>query len=158
MTIRASKFAQGQIAFVTSDGAGDTVVNDYFYDLTTAQNITGDIIDIGTLPAYHTVSDMVLIPDDLDTATGMTLDVGVMSGTPGDTVSARTCGAEFFAASTAAQTAAVARPTLASAFKVLPTEADRSIGVKIAAQATTAAAGRIRVRVFMHAADHRTQF
>lgn len=160
MTIRASKFAQGQLAFITADGAGDTIVNDYFYDLPTAQNITGDIIDIGTLPAYHTVSDMILVPDDLDTngSPAMTLDVGIMSGTPGDTVTARTCGAEFFSAATGAQTATVLRPTLATAFKVLPTEADRSIGVKIALQAATAAAGRIRVRVFMHAADHRTQF
>jgi hypothetical protein len=158
MTIRASQFVTGQLSTITADSAGDTVVNDYFYDLPTAQNVTGDIIDLGILPAYHTVSDVIAVPDDLDTGAAMTFDVGLMSGTPGDTVSARTCGAEIFAASTAAQTGAVARPTLPSAFKILPTEADRSIGVKIAAQAATAAAGRIRLRVFMHAADHKTQF
>lgn len=158
MTIRASQFTIGTLPTITGDCAGDIVVNDYFYDLPTAQNITGDIIDIGQLPAYHTVSDMVLIPDDLDTATGMTLDVGIMSGTPGDVVTARNCDAVFFAASAAPQTGAVARPTLPSAFKVLATELDRSIGVKIVAQATTPVLGRIRVRVFMHASDHKVQF
>lgn len=158
MAIRASQFITGQLSTIVGDCAGDTIVNDYFYDLPTAQNVTGDIIDIGVLPAYHTVGDVILVPDDLDSATSMTLDVGIMSGTPGDTVSARTCGTEFFAASTAAQTGAVARPTLASAFKVIPTEADRSIGVKIAAQAGTAVAGRIRMRLFMHTSDHKVQF
>lgn len=158
MTIRTSKFASNQLAIVTADCAGDTVSNDFFYDLTAAQNVTGDIIDIGTLPAYHTISDVVLIPDDLDSATSMTLDVGIMSGAPGSTDVSRTCGAEVFAASTAAQTGAVARPTLKTAFNILPTETDRSIGVKIAAQAGTAVAGRIRLRVFMHAADHKLQF
>lgn len=158
MTIRASKFAQGILGTVTGDCAGDVVVNDYFYDLPTAQNITGDIIDMGVLPAYHTVSDMVLIADDLDSGAGAVLDVGIMSGTPGDTTTARTCGAEFFSGATTAQAGGVARPTLASAFKLLPTEADRSIGVKIATQSATAVAGRIRLRVFMHPADHKVQF
>lgn len=158
MATIASQFATGQLATVSGDCAGDVIVGDYFMDITTAQNVTGTIIDLGILPAGHTVSDVILIPDDLDTATGMTLDVGIMSGTPGDIVSVRTCDAVIFAASTAAQTAAVARPTLATAFKILPTSVDRSIGVKIAAQATTAVAGRIRVRVFMHPADTQTQF
>lgn len=158
MTIRASKFAQRVLKTVTGDCAGDVVVNAFFYDLPAAQNITGDIIDMGVLPAYHTVTDMILVPDDIDSATAAVLDVGIMSGEPGDTVTARTCGAEFFSGSTAGQTGAVARPTLASAFKVLPTEADRSIGVKIATQSGTAVAGRIRLIVFMAPADHKVQF
>lgn len=158
MTIRASKFAQGTLGYVTADCAGDVVVNDYFYDLPTAQNITGDIIDMGVLPAYHTISDVILIADDLDSVAGIVLDVGIMSGTPGDTLTARTCGAEVFSGATTGQAGGVARPTIASAFKILPTEADRSIGVKIATQSATAVAGRIRLRVFMHAADHKVQF
>lgn len=158
MAIRASQFITGQLSTIVGDCAGDKIVNDYFYDLPTAQNVTGDIIDIGVLPAYHTISDMVLIPDDIDTGAAVVLDVGIMSGTPGDTVTARTCGAEFFSGSTAGQTGAIARPTLPSAFKVLPTEADRSIGVKITTQSGTAVAGRIRVRCFMHTADHKVQF
>lgn len=160
MAIRASKFAQGVLTTVTADCAGDVVVNDYFYDLPAAQNVTGDIIDIGVLPAYHTVSDVVLVVDDLDTggSPAVVLDVGIMSGTPGDTATARTCGAEIFSGATTGQAGGVARPTLASAFKILATDADRSIGVKVATQSATAAAGRIRLRVFMHASDHKVQF
>lgn len=158
MTIRASSFAQNTLGYVTGDCAGDVVANDYFYDLPTAQNVTGDIIDIGVLPAYHTISDVILIADDLDSGLGIVLDVGIMSGTPGDTLTARTCGAEVFSGATTAQAGGVARPTLKTAFNIKPTEADRSIGVKIATQSATAVAGRIRLRVFMHPADHQVQF
>lgn len=160
MAILASKYATSVLTTVTADCAGDVVSNDYFYDLTAAQNVTGNIIDIGILPAGHTISDVILLPDDLDTnvSPAMTLDVGIMSGTPGDTVTARTCGAEIFSASTAAQGATVTRASLKTAFIILPTEVDRSIGVKVLLQAATAAAGRIRLRVFMHAADHKVQF
>lgn len=159
VVIRQSDFIKNILPTVSGACAGDVVVNDYFYDLPAAQNLTGDIIDLGILPAYHTVSDMILFADDLDTGTpAMTLDVGLMSGTPGDTTNTRTCGAEFYSASTSAQASTVARPTLKTAFNQIPTEADRSIGVKVLLQAATAAAGRIRLRVFMHAADHKVQF
>lgn len=159
VVIRQSDHIKGIQPTVTADSAGDVIVNDYFYDLPAAQNLTGDIIDIGILPAYHTVSDIILFADDLDTGSAaMTLDVGLMSGTPGDTTNTRTCGAEFFAASTSAQASTVARPTLKTAFTQIATELDRSIGVKVLLQAATAAAGRVRLRVFMHASDHKTQF
>ena len=158
MAIRQSKHAKNQIAVAVSAGANQLVVNDYFYDLPTAQNVTGDIIEMGILPAYHTVSDVVLIADDLDAGTAISLDAGLMSGTPGDAVSARTCGAELFSGANTAQAGGAARASLKSAFTILPTETDRSIGVKIATQAATPAAGRIRLRVFMHAADHKLQF
>lgn len=157
-TIRQSLFITRQLPTVSSGEAGNVISNDYFYDLPTAQNVTGDIIDIGILPAYMTVSDAVLIADDIDSGTAVVLDVGIMSGNPGDTDTGRTCGAEIFSGATTGQAGGVARPTAATAFKILPTEADRSIGVKIATQSGTAVAGRIRVRVFMHAADHKTQF
>lgn len=157
-TIRQSDFIKRIQPTVSSGEAGNVIVNDYFYDLPTAQNVTGDIIDMGVLPAYMTVSDVVLVADDIDSGAGAVLDVGIMSGSPGDTNTDRTCGAEIFSGATTGQAGGVARPTLASAFKILATEADRSIGVKIATQSATAVAGRIRLRVFMHAADHKTQF
>lgn len=153
-----SKFAAGNLATINGDCAGDVFVNDYFIDLTAAQNVTGNIIDMGTLPFGCTVSDAILVMADLDTGAAMLVDVGIMSGTPGDAVSVRTCGAEIFSASTLGQTGGVARPTLASAFKIAATNVDRSIGVKIGTQAGTAAAGRIGVRVFMHATDPNVPF
>jgi hypothetical protein len=77
----------------------------------------------------------------------------VMSGLPGETLdevgAARTCGAEFFAASTVGQAGTVARPTVKGAFRVAPTAKDRSIGVKVLLQAATPAAGVIGLTVLV---------
>jgi hypothetical protein len=160
MAILASKFTKYTTTAVTGECAGDVITNDYFVDVTAAQIVLNDIIDIGILPANHTVVDAILIPDDLDTNVSPTiaLDVGIMSGTPGDTETARTCGSELFAASTAAQGGTPTRMSKKDGFLIKPTAADRSIGVKFQAAAATAAAGRIRLRVFMDAADPEVQF
>jgi hypothetical protein len=160
MTIRASKFTDGTLPVVTGDCAGDVISQDFYFDVTAAQIVLNDIIDIGVLPAYHTISDAILIADDLDTNASplIALDVGLMSGVVGDTTNTRTCSAVIFAADIGARSAAISRPTLKTAFNIIPTEADRSIGVKFQAAAATAAAGRIRLRVFMHPADHKLQF
>lgn len=160
MAIVASKFTQGQLGIVTGDCAGDVVVNDYFFDIKASQIVLNDIIDLGILPANHAISDAILITDDLDTngTPTLALDVGIMSGTPGDTLSARTCGNELYAADTTARAGGTSRMTKTAGFILKPTESDRSIGVKIQAAAATAAAGRIRLRVFMHPADHMVQF
>lgn len=157
MAIIASKFVQRIQPTVTGDQAGNVVVQELFCDVTAAQLVNGNIIDLGILPAYNTVVDAILVPDDLDTATGMTLDVGIMSGTPGDTETVRTSGAELFAASTAAQAGTATRMSEATGFTIKPVEFDRSIGVKVVA-AGTPQAGRIRLLVFQAAADHTTQF
>lgn len=160
MAIRQSQFITSQLATVSQSGAGDTFANDYFIDVTAAQIVLNDILEIGTLPAYRTVADAVLITDDLDTNGGpvLALDVGIMSGTVGDTNPARTCGNEMFAADTTARTGGVARMSKKEGFLIKPTEEDRSIGVKIQAAAGTAAGGRIRLRVWFHAADHTLTF
>lgn len=103
----------------------------------------GDIIELGILPAYNTITDATLVADDLDTGGSATMafDVGVMSGDVGDKVSVRTSGAQLFAASNVGQAGGVARTTLATAFTIAATDKDRSIGVKITAAAATQAAG-----------------
>lgn len=157
---KVSKFSAGTLPVVTGDCAGDVVVNEYFIDVTAAQIDADNMFDLGPLPAFHTVVDMILVPDDLDTnaSPALTMDVGILSGTVGDATSARTVGAEFFSASTAAQGGTAARMTMASGFKVKPSGADRSIGVKVVTDAATAAAGRIRALVFMAPMDQNVQF
>lgn len=159
VVINVSNFSNGSLPIKSADSAGDVICQDFFYDITAAQLLTGDIIDMGILPAYHTVTDMILISSDIDTGSAaVTLDVGLMSGTPGDSTNTRTCGAEFFAASVSGQAGAIDRMSLPGGFKVLATQADRSIGVKILLQPATAAAGRIRLRVLMHPSDPNVQF
>lgn len=159
MTIRVSGFSNRNYPVAVSSFAGEVISADYFYDLPAAQAVLNDIIDIGVLPAGHTVSDAILMCDDLDSngTPLVALDVGIMSGNPGETGS-RTCGNELFAADTSARTGATARMSKLAGFNILPTDLDRSIGVKIQAAPATAVAGRVRIRVFMHAADRNLQF
>jgi hypothetical protein len=155
-----SRFASRNLPSPSADRAGDVIVASYFIDLTAAQLTAGQIIDLGPLQANMTIADCTLIADDLDTngTPLVTLDVGILSGTPGDAVSVRTMGAEIFSASPAAQTGVAQRASLATAFKIAATDYDRSIGVKINAAPATAAAGRIRMKVFMEPANKETPF
>lgn len=157
---KVSRHADGTLSVVASDCAGCVVVNEFFVDLTAAQVVAGNMFDVGVIPAYHTVVDMILIPDDLDTngTPTITLDVGLLSGDVGDASSNRTIGAEFFSASNSARTGVPERMSLATGFKVKPVEKDRSIGVKINGAAATAGGGRVRLMVFSAAADHNIQF
>lgn len=144
---------------VTADGAGEIIRNVYEINFAEAPFrgvtlLTNDLIDIGILPANHTIADILIDTDDLDTngTPLMSVDVGMMSGTPGDTVSVRTVGQELFAGDTTVRTGGLARTTRSSAMRIVPTGADRSIGVKIVAQAATQASttsGRFRLIIDM---------
>ena len=74
--------------------------------------------------------------------------LALLTGTVGDATNSRTCGAEIFSASTAAKRVLCASYP-ETAFNILPTGADRSIGLKIAAAPQQPFAGRVRLRVFM---------
>jgi hypothetical protein len=142
---------------VTGDAAGDVIRNVYEIDMAIApfKGVTfalNDIIDIGTLPANHFVSDVIIDTDDFDSngTPLMSVDVGILSGTPGDAVSVRTMGNEFFAADTTVRTSGLARMTKQAGMRIVPVGYDRSIGVKItAAAATQATTGKFRLIVEM---------
>lgn len=146
----------GPIPISYPDCAGDVVVNRFEIDLAAAplKGVTlalNDVLDIGVIPATAQVVDVVIDSDDLDTggSPALTFDVGVLTGDPGTTGS-RTCGAEFFSASTVAQAGGVVRTTLKTAFRVAAAAKDTSVGVKItAAAATQATSGKIGVSVFI---------
>lgn len=154
MALLQNDYAKGIKAIPYPDNAA-TVVGHRF---TAAIPATGDgtalndIIEMAQIPAGCRVLDMILDSTDLDTGgPTITLDVGIMSGDWGDPDPARTCGAEFFAASTVAQAGTAARPTLATAFRTGVATNHRSIGVKIAAAATAKAAGTIGLTVYLTA-------
>lgn len=146
-----SDFAKRVRNTVNGDCAGDLVVNQFFIDLQAADLALNNVIDLGVLPAGHTVINANLVPDDLDTngAPAITLDVGIMTGVVGDAVNARTVGTELFSQSTAAQAGTPTVASAKSAFTIPATPYDRSIGVAIHAAPATAAAGRIRLNVTM---------
>lgn len=137
--------------------AGEVVENRYELDLSQAplKGVTlavNDIIDMGLIPALSKVVDVIIDSDDLDSAGTPTLafDVGVITGTPGDSTGSRTCGNEFFAASTIARAGGVERMSKSAGFRVVRANADQSIGLKITtAAATLPTTGKLGLTVFV---------
>lgn len=126
MSIFQSDWAKIRRQAPTADCAGDVVAEKF--DFTVTANLAiGDIIELGILPAGHTVVDAVLITDDLGAGT---LDVGLMSGAVGSLDAARTSGNELFSA---AADAGVVRLTQAGAFAIAKSDVHRSIGLKSSA-------------------------
>ena len=156
MTVYVLKWADpgGNGSVANPDCSGDLVQNRYTLDLasTPLKGVTliaGDIIDFGIISGNAIVTDVIIDSDDLDSNATPTLayDVGVLSGAPGD-VGTRTCGSEFFAASTASQAAGVTRMSLNTGFRVAAVAKDTSIGIKITtASATLPTTGKLALMV-----------
>lgn len=132
MALVQSAWALGQKQAPVSREAGGVVCERYTFTVT-SNLAAGDIIELGILPAYHTVVDAVLVVDEAGLAT---YDVGIMSGVVGDPSSSRTCGKEFFAAAADATTT---RITNAAGLRLAPSGSDRSVGVKVVGAGITAA-------------------
>jgi len=128
--------------------AGDLIVNRFEMSVP-AGTPTTDIIEIGSIPPNCRVIDAIL---DLGGALGTTavLDVGVMTGTPQDTVAARTCGAEFFTgvSGTGAAPGIVSRMSAVTGFRVNPAPAERGIGLKFTTR-TVGTAALVALTVFL---------
>ncbi len=148
MALIQTAVAKRQIVPPFPETAGQVCAMRFSYAFASAPS-ANDIVELGVIPAGARVVDMILDTDDLDSngSPTMTFDVGIMSGNFGDNDAARTCGAEFFSGSNAPQSGAVARPTLKTAFRTAATQADRSIGLKVAAAAATFVAGSVGLTV-----------
>lgn len=142
-------YAKGNAVAPTPDEAGDHCSYRAEIDLAAAQVTNGQIIEMGPLPAGCDFVDAVLDTDDLDSngTPTLTADVGLMSGDFGVVDGARTCGNEIFDGDTKVQSGGVARPSLATAFRVARSDTNRGIGIKLATAAATAAAGKIGLTV-----------
>lgn len=110
--------------------------------LTVAGMTANDVIEMVAFPAGTVPVDVTVVCEDLDTGTpAITLDVGVLSGSYGDT-GTRTCGAEFLSASTIGQAGGMARANVPAGFLLGYSASDRSLGVKIGTAAATLATGK----------------
>ncbi len=146
MAIFQSDAAKGLQTPPNAHLAGVENVTNYSYTFATSGYSVNDIIELACIPAGHRVVEVVEVADDLDSHGTPTFayDIGVMSGKWQDPTSgSRTCGAEFFSGDTTGRAGGVARPTLASAYRVGGAAVARSIGLKINALPATAAAGKI---------------
>lgn len=147
--LRTKRIAQGHPA-ITAAGAQDLVAVTETYTVAAALELN-DVIEMMELPPGHVPVDCILDVTDLDTGSPtLTLDVGTMAGTVGDTTLAnRTLTANMIAASTAGQAGGVARMAVMGSTRLAPSDNRRSIGVKVsAAPATGATSGSITLTVF----------
>lgn len=137
-TLVTQAVKNGEIA--QTAGYGEIAMSRGLFVQENAALALNDIIDAVILPANHVPIDLVVEADDADSngAPAITLDAGLITGTPGDTVGTRTCGNEFFAASTVAQAGGVARMAKAVGARMASAPVERSVGLKVAAAAATA--------------------
>lgn len=147
-----SNTAKGTNVAPTPAGAGEMVSYRAEIDLTAAQVVDDQIIEMGPLPANCDLVDVILDGDELDTngAPTLTANVGVMSGDFGVNDGARTVGAELMAVLAATMGTAngfVQRPTTVGAFRIARSNVDRGIGIHFTAAAATAAAGKLGLTV-----------
>lgn len=145
-TLRQSAQVAAKLPVISACGYEPIViVGDY---VTVAGIVINDVIEMGILPAGYVPVDAILICEDMDSVTGLTLDLGLISGTAGAADNARTGGNEALAASTIGQTGGIVGPAKAAWGFIAPTDADRGIGIKIAAAATTPIIGaKVRLTV-----------
>ena len=131
--------AQQNWPALNADEAGDVIAVRGAYSLTAAL-VINDVIEMCKIPAQHTVVDVILDCDDLDTGTpAIVLSVGYAgSGN----------SAKFIAASTAAQAGGIARMDVATRFA--PVNTDTKVVVKVTtAPATGTTTGIIGVTVLV---------
>ena len=102
---------------------------------------TGDILEIAGLPADAKVLSLDLDSENVGTTN---LTVGFMSGRPGESDPARTCGAEFLNAVPAGTAATVPIRTLAN---IARDGGNRSIGLRTSAAITAGATKKIHLRL-----------
>jgi len=154
MAFYQAKQVASKLPLTETDGAGDQYVRVCEFIVPTGL-AAGDIIEMNGLPAYHVLTSIELMTDQIDSngTPTLTLDVDFLTGTYGDAIGgaagSRTMGTTFFAAST---TPGRAGGTTASSAvgmaRQVATSADRGIGVKLAAAAATLVVGaRLRLRV-----------
>ncbi|MND20863.1 hypothetical protein D3C76_47990 [compost metagenome] len=143
MATQQSAWAKGNRQTVRPQTAG--AVHTQLFSFTCSANVeTTDIIELGELMPFARVCDAIVFTEG--TFTGITADIGLMSGNFGDKDSVRTSGNELFAAADlAAAGTAIVRLSKKDMLSLATTEASRGIGVKVSAQVAGAATKKIHL-------------
>jgi hypothetical protein len=116
--------------------------------------VVNDVIEMGGLPADCVPVNLIVSTEDMDSngTPLITLDAGIISGNFGALDNARTCGNEFFAASTVGQAGGIQAMNKAAGAMLAPSTSDRGWGLKVAAAAATLTVGaKVRAVLFVAA-------
>lgn len=151
MAIVKSRWAKRERTWNRPQSAGDTHCTHFTFDLGVEGGLqAGDILELGVLPPYARITAATLATEG--TMTGLTADVGIMTGEFGADVnpdgSARTSGNELFAATDLTQRlASLSKP---DAMLLERAEYERSVGVKVSGAVTAGAGKRIHLWLFYY--------
>ena len=142
MTIRQTSAAKGQAPTPTAYMAGVVTTAIFTFAFTETFDASEDFLELGLLPAETRVVGATIIGVGLG---AITADVGLMSGEPSDTASARTVGDELFDAITVNN--AENNATLTNCLTVAPNKAHRALGLTLSADVAAGGAKTVTVRV-----------
>jgi hypothetical protein len=142
MAIFQSSAAKGQAATPSAYQAGIVTTAIFEYTFTADYATATDVIELGLLPADTQIVGATVIAAGLGATTA---DIGIMTGTPGDTVAERTVGAELF--NDTSVNNATDDATLAECLAVARSNAHRAIGAKVAANVAAGAAKKLTVKI-----------
>ena len=137
MALKQSSWALGNNQSKRPQTSGALHVQRFIYNIPTSAYAlaAADIVEIGELPPFCRIIDAKIYTNG--TFTGITADVGLLSGEYGDaTDGTRTSSNEIFAA---ADLTTMTRLSKSDSLKIAPIEASRGIGVKVSGTVGNAA-------------------
>lgn len=153
MAIIKSAWIIGQQTTKRPQTTGAIHVTHFVYDFGSVASkalAAGDILELGIIPVNSRITEARLLTEG--TFTGLTADIGIMSGVVGDDTnpdgSARTSGNELFAA--ADLTVPMASLSKPNVLLLTPSELERSIGVKVSGAVAKAAGKKIHLQLFYY--------
>lgn len=142
MAIFQTSAAKGQAATPSAYQAGIVTTAIFQYTFNEDYATATDVIELGTLPADTQIVGAEIIGDGLGATTA---DIGLMSGDPGDTESARTVSDEIFDGTSVND--ATALSTLEACLTIPRASTHRSIGAFIAANVAAGASKVLTVKI-----------
>lgn len=142
MTVFQSSVAKGQAATPSAYQAGIVTTAIFEHVFNQSYVAATDVIELGLLPAETQIIGATVIGAELGATTA---NIGIMTGTPGDTVGVRTVGSQLFAATNVNN--ATADATLANCLSVDRANTHRAIGATIAANVAAGAAKKLTVKI-----------
>lgn len=124
------------------DRSGEVACQIFSFTLDEDVDYDADIIELGVFPAGAIPVQCDIVAANL--ASGDTLTVGFMSGTPNTTDTDRTSGSEFFSAQAGNAAGATSVAALAA---ISAATVDRSIGLKLGQDVTGGATKKVYLRI-----------
>lgn len=148
MAVRQSRQILAGVPTLNARGAEDEVVQISDYLVPAAGLALNEVIEMGGMGEGMIFTGVKVVVEDLDSggSPAVTLDAGIVSGVYGDATTVRTCGNEFFAASTIGQAGGVQTENKAAGLLIAPSLDIVPYGLKVAAApATNVVGARIRM-------------